>query len=128
MTYPSHLHRFISFSHAIRNTDKRCPGGNFFAAIAVIAGCCLTLDVTSGSAQDSIRPRPRRAAAPAEAEPTPITLTTRDGVNLRAIYLESKKAKQAVPVMLIHEWGGQASPYLDLAKTMQKAGHAVLIL
>jgi predicted esterase len=56
-----------------------------------------------------------------------VSLTTKDGVKLRAFYFPSDKEKNAIPVLLIHEWGGQASPYGKLVVELNKAGCAVLV-
>jgi hypothetical protein len=56
-----------------------------------------------------------------------LSLTTKDGIKLRAYYFPSEKEKNAIPVMLIHEWGGQASPYRKLVHALHKAGCAVLV-
>ena len=56
-----------------------------------------------------------------------LSLTTKDGIKLRAFYFPSEKKKNAIPVMLIHEWGGQASPYGKLVRELNKAGCAVLV-
>ncbi|TWU66976.1 MULTISPECIES: alpha/beta hydrolase [Crateriforma] len=101
---------------------SRRTGLLLLAAASLIVGL-----PSSASAQETRPGRQRRTAKPAEPEPRTVTLTTRDGVKLRAIYLESTKKKQAIPILLIHEWGGQASPYLPMAKFYQKQGFAVLI-
>ena len=54
------------------------------------------------------------------------TLTTRDGVKLNAFYYPSDVGRQAIPVMIIHDWGGQASPYAPLVAAFHEAGFAVL--
>ncbi len=56
-----------------------------------------------------------------------VSIETRDGVRLRAAFFPSDKGKDAVPVLILHEWGGQASPYLPLGLALNKAGCAVLI-
>ena len=67
------------------------------------------------------------AAGEKEAKMEPVTLQTKDNVQLRAFYFPSDKGKDAVPVMIVHEWQGQASPYARLALALQEAGFAVLI-
>ncbi|QDS94053.1 Alpha/beta hydrolase family protein [Roseimaritima multifibrata] len=67
---------------------------------------------------------------PGEKEERPfqiVAIETKDGVRLRAAYFPSDKEKDAVPVLIVHEWGGQASPYLRLGLALKKAGCAVLI-
>jgi pimeloyl-ACP methyl ester carboxylesterase len=55
-----------------------------------------------------------------------VSLKTKDGVNLNAFYFPSEKGKEAIPVLIIHEWGGQASPYGPLVAALNSAGCAVL--
>jgi alpha-beta hydrolase superfamily lysophospholipase len=56
-----------------------------------------------------------------------ITLKTKDGVNLRAFYFPSEEGKEAVTVMLVHEWKGQGSPYGKLVAALHQAGFAVIV-
>ncbi len=60
-------------------------------------------------------------------EPRTVKLNTKDDVELRAAYFPSDKGKDAIPVLLIHEWKGQASPYFELSKKLQANGSAVLV-
>lgn len=55
------------------------------------------------------------------------TLRTRDGVKLNAFYFASDQKKDAIPVLIIHDWGGQSSPYGPLVSVLHDAGYAVLI-
>ncbi len=56
-----------------------------------------------------------------------VTIETKDGVRLRAAFFPSDKKKEAVPVMMVHEWRGNASPYMELAALLQAEGYAVLL-
>lgn len=67
------------------------------------------------------------AQKPKEIKLTRETLTTRDGVKINAFYFASDKGKDAVPVLIIHDWGGQSSPYGVLVEALHNAGFAVLI-
>lgn len=60
-------------------------------------------------------------------EPRPIKLETIDKVRLRAAYFPSDNGKSAIPILIVHEWKGQASPYFELCKKLQASGHAVLV-
>ncbi|QDT12451.1 alpha/beta hydrolase [Stieleria marina] len=60
-------------------------------------------------------------------KPRPVVLKTDDGLALRAFYFPSDKGKEAVTVMLVHEWQGQASPYGKLCMTLRNAGCAVIV-
>jgi len=57
----------------------------------------------------------------------PIELVTKDAVKLRAFYFASPRGKEAVPVIICHEWQGQASPYGKLVTALWDAGCAVII-
>ena len=58
----------------------------------------------------------------------PVSLSTRDGANLNAYYFPSDQGEQAIPVIVVHEWKGQAGPYARLCLALQDAGFAVLAL
>lgn len=61
-------------------------------------------------------------------DPVPVTLHTKDNLDLTGVYLKSNKGKEAVPVLLIHEWEGQMSPYAKLCRALQQSGCAVLAM
>ena len=42
------------------------------------------------------------------------TIKTKDNIKLRTFYFPSNKGKEAIPVLIVHEWKGQASPYAKL--------------
>jgi pimeloyl-ACP methyl ester carboxylesterase len=56
-----------------------------------------------------------------------ILLKTDDGLTLRAFYFPSDKGKEAISVMIVHEWQGQASPYGRLVVALHQAGCAVIV-
>ncbi len=70
--------------------------------------------------------RPRGNQDP-KLKPRTVTLKTKDGIALRAFYFPSDKGKEAVTVLLVHEWQGQASPYGKLVLALRDAGCAVLV-
>jgi pimeloyl-ACP methyl ester carboxylesterase len=72
----------------------------------------------------AVRPGAKKPERPA---PKTLSLMTADGVMLRTMYFPSDKGKEAVPVILIHEWQGQASPYGGLVKALWDAGCAVVV-
>lgn len=63
----------------------------------------------------------------AKMEMTNPELITKDGIKLRAFYFASNRGKEAVPVIICHEWQGQASPYGALVKSLWDAGCAVIV-
>jgi len=60
-------------------------------------------------------------------KPEDITLDTSDGVILKCTYYGSLNEKNAVPVILVHGWGGSRKDYDKLALGLQAAGHAVIV-
>jgi len=60
-------------------------------------------------------------------KPRAVTMKTKDGVNLRAAYFPSDKGKEAITILLVHEWQGQVGPYIRLANAFKQAGFAVLM-
>ncbi|WDQ19379.1 alpha/beta hydrolase [Rhodopirellula sp. P2] len=61
-------------------------------------------------------------------KPRPVKLKTKDNIELTAFYFPSTEGKNAIPVLLIHEWKGQGSPYQKLCLSMRSAGLAVLLV
>jgi len=82
----------------------------------------------------SVHAQPRPGAAADEEDedpalkPRPESLTTKDNVKLSTFYFPSKLGKEGAPVILVHEWKGQAAPYLKLCLTLRKAGFAVMVV
>jgi len=57
-----------------------------------------------------------RAKAP---PPVDVTLTTKDGVQLQATYYPSSAGKQAVPVVMLHDFNETRAVFDPLARTLQ---------
>lgn len=79
-------------------------------------------------------PLPAWGQAPAPKEekkeipkPEDITIETADGVLLKCTYYGSLLEKQAVPVILVHGWGGSRKDFDRVALGLQAAGHAVIV-
>lgn len=70
--------------------------------------------------------RPKKADDP-KLKPRRVTLKAKDGVQLNAFFFPSDKGKEAISVLLVHEWKGQASPYGPLVVALRDAGCAVLV-
>jgi len=62
-----------------------------------------------------------------ELKPGPLTLETSDGVILECTWYPSEKGKEAVPIVLLHDWEGKKGDYAGLAAVLQKLGHAVIV-
>lgn len=77
-------------------------------------------------------PAPRRPAAPAKKEdirePKLITLETKDGVALKAVYFPGKPSKETVPIIMLHGWNERGVVWEALAAYFQRTlGHAVIV-
>ena len=59
-------------------------------------------------------------------EPRPVVIPTKDGNELSGYYFGSNKGKEAIPVLLVHEWQGQKNGYGPLCLALRNAGCAVL--
>jgi pimeloyl-ACP methyl ester carboxylesterase len=60
--------------------------------------------------------QPARAKAP---PPVDVTLTTKDGVQLQATYYPSSAGRQAVPVVMLHDFNETRAVFGPLARTLQ---------
>ena len=89
------------------------------------AGLWLSL-VLAGQAQE-------RGAAGGDTgskppEPVNVTLGTKDGIQLRAMFYQPDDAgKETVPIILLHGWKGQRGDYQTLARELQRQGHSCLV-
>ncbi|MEZ6089088.1 MAG: alpha/beta hydrolase [Pirellulaceae bacterium] len=79
-------------------------------------------------AQPAAATTPPKKKIPEELKPRLEKIVTKDGVSLTMGYFPSDQGKEAVPVLLVHEWSGQTSPYINLAVKLQEAGCAVVLL
>lgn len=87
--------------------------------LAVIVFAAAVMTALTASAQSRAKKE--------EPKLREVTLKTKDGLPLRAFYFPSDKGKEAVPVLIVHEWQGQASPYGKLVLALHQAGCAVLV-
>lgn len=88
---------------------------------------CSALLVSALLAVPASAQRNKRGEDPA-LKPRPVKLKTKDNIELTAFYFPSAEGKEAIPVLLIHEWKGQGSPYQKLCMAMRSAGLAVLLV
>lgn len=99
----------------------------------LVAAACVTLVVAlfavphPAVAQRSGKPVAGAKKDPA-LEPRPEMLITKDGVPITVYYFPSDKGKDAIPVMIVHEWKGQAAPYMKLCNALRKAGFAAIVV
>ena len=59
--------------------------------------------------------------------PEDVVLPARDGLELDATYYGSIKGREAVPVVLLHNFKGSRADYAELAASLQAQGHAVIV-
>ncbi|MEM6978502.1 MAG: alpha/beta hydrolase [Planctomycetota bacterium] len=95
--------------------DFVCCYSGIVALAMMVAVAAPALGQRGGKTDEALKPRP-------------VQLKTKDGADLNSFYFPSEKGKQAVPVIIIHEWKGQAGPYGALCLALRKAGFAVLAL
>lgn len=60
-------------------------------------------------------------------EPENVPLETKDGVQLRCTFYPGTAKKKAIPIIMIHGWGGQRGEYHALAVALQLRGNAVML-
>ncbi|SMP72662.1 hypothetical protein SAMN06265222_115119 [Neorhodopirellula lusitana] len=72
------------------------------------------------------KPRGRGKEEDPALKPRREILKTKDNVDINAFYFPSPEGKNAVPVMVVHEWKGQAGPYMRLFLALREAGFAVV--
>ena len=113
----------------------------FFAMLLIVAMMVLFSGLASAQTPKtppegrtkpgSARPSTSRGSSETEEDeklkPRPVTLKTKDGIEVRSFYFPSDQGKDAIPVLIVHEWQGQASPYLQLVLALRDAGCAVLV-
>lgn len=105
---------------AVRDETRRRQCWQLMVAIWVWLAVSLAAVVCWG--QDSRRGQKDEPAGRFES------VETKDGVRLRVGYFPPKEpGKDVVPIMLIHEWEGQFSPYYRLARALKDAGFAVVV-
>lgn len=90
-------------------------------AIFVFLAAIVVATIVSGQDKNQ-----KKKPEDPKLKPRPVVLKTKDGVKIRAFYFPTDKAKDAVTVLLVHEWQGQASPYGPLVLALRDAGCAVL--
>ncbi len=100
-----------------RSTRRQTTAMLFYLFLAAIVVLLISSNARGQSTKKKEPPKPR-----------PVTLKTKDGIKLRAFYFPSDQEKDAIPVLLVHEWEGQASPYVRLVVALRDAGCAVLAL
>ena len=94
------------------------------------SGVCLmatTVILALGTA-GTVQAQPKKMAEDPALQPRREILTTKDKVKINAFYFPSSEGKKAVPVIVVHEWKGQAGPYMRLFLALRKAGFAVVAM
>jgi len=97
-----------------RDEERRSPLTTWIMVIFYLAAIVVAGTASAQKADPKLKPRK-------------VTLETKDGIELRAFYFPSDRGKEAITVMLVHEWQGQASPYSKLVIALRDAGCAVLV-
>ncbi|MFP6601737.1 MAG: alpha/beta fold hydrolase [Pirellulaceae bacterium] len=84
----------------------------------------LLMNSPSVKAQDAEKADDKKPKIPA---PETKKLLTKDGVSLNCRFYPGTRKKDSVPIMLIHGWEERGSQYAELALSLQKRGHAVIV-
>jgi pimeloyl-ACP methyl ester carboxylesterase len=67
-----------------------------------------------------------KTAGPKVPEPEDVSLSTKDGLNIKATYYPGTGKKDAVPFILVHGFEGQRGDFHSLAVYLQSLGHAAI--
>ncbi len=139
MRPPLSLHAMQSLQAitAKTSTQRSTIAITFLYFIAMVVAATVSASSAHGQAPGQAPPTVKPPAAASSSakrkkddpklKPRPVSLRTKDGVTLRAFYFPSPNGKEAVTALIVHEWQGQASPYVNLVKKLNEAGVAVLI-
>lgn len=96
------------------------------SAFMVAGILTLTFGIAAFSAADEKKPAPKQPP-----KPESLVLQCDDGLLLHCVYyyggIIEKKKKQTVPIILVHDWQGNAAQFDGLATYLQKLGHAVIV-
>ncbi|MCC9604803.1 alpha/beta hydrolase [Blastopirellula sp. JC732] len=88
-----------------------------FAALALVLSFALFTQAQAPPAAKGKIPPPEN-----------VSLMTKDGVALKAIYFPSPNEKKAIPVIMLHGWKGKKEDVAGLAAVLQKQeGYAVIV-
>jgi pimeloyl-ACP methyl ester carboxylesterase len=101
-----------------------------FCCSALAAAGALGGSLFAGNllAQAPKKPASRGAKKDDAKEPKPVTLETKDGVALKAVYYPGNRGKETVPVILVHGWEERGVVWEPLAIYFQRTlGHAVIV-
>jgi len=115
-----------------RNHHRKFDGSpsdlsNYYRLIVIVLLTSFTATVIAQTAPAQ-RPGVRKPAEDPALKPRREILTTKDNVKINAFYFPSKEGKKAVPVIVVHEWKGQAGPYMKLFLALRQAGFAIVAL
>ncbi len=87
--------------------------------LVVAISSCTSITLAQSDEKDD---KPPKIPSPEELE-----LRTGDGVQLAITYYPSNKGKNAIPVILLHEWEGSRGNFSRLAPYLQSLGLAVIV-
>ena len=108
---------------AARENNEALKRHRVFVVLLYLAAIVVTGIVMTATASAQ---RPKKRQDP-KLKPRRVTLRAKDGVQLNAFFFPSDKGKEAISVLLVHDWKGQASPYGPLVIALRDAGCAVLV-
>jgi pimeloyl-ACP methyl ester carboxylesterase len=100
----------------------RFPGSHHGRTIGATWLAALLL--AAAGAESAQAQTPKSGGLPPLRE---VSFTTRDGVEIAAVYYPTAGGKESIPVILLHEVGGSGADFKGLATYLQGQGFAVLV-
>lgn len=109
----------LSLDFENRNWNTVRSAARYSTALAIVVVLCLFPPAAKG--------QPKQVKAPKSSKASPVDLTTKDGVDLHCEFYEGEPSSGTVPVILVHGFEGHSSEWAAVAKTLQAAGHSVIV-
>jgi pimeloyl-ACP methyl ester carboxylesterase len=99
----------------------------FFSLGSLVLGVAILCCTSMALGQDDEKDDKKGDNPPKIPSPEESNLNTGDGVQLAITYYPSNKGKDAIPVILLHEWEGNRGNFSQLAPYLQSLGFAVVV-
>lgn len=123
------------FSSLMGLFQKSARGTALIAALSIFFMANWTVlagaeNPPTKASQDKAAEKKKTGAADDEEkipDPENLNVTTGDGVRILMTFYPSNRGKEAVPVILLHQFQGNRAEYKPLAKLLQDKGFAVIV-
>lgn len=116
----------MNASHQFVPNPTVFPGGGYSSKSRLYAGFRIAFVLVLAFFSASASWAQKSGKDDEEMGPRPIKLRTKDRIEIKGVYVPSEKGKEAITVVIVHEWEGQMSPYLELVLGLSRAGYAVV--